>query len=236
MITLHRSEQRGRAYGARGAWVVGLAVCSLLLIPLSGCWWYSVWQDAMCWSQSYADWQAEVETWPDLAVRIVNNTDATARVSLGTSSIWDSGCGGILGDISPDPNYNEAASDSLLVAANGTATGTIKCGEIVGVTVSAPYDLSSDDYYYGYSDYSFGLYLDEGNVRLSGVGVSSESNFTGDTVSLYRYVRQAEDNLDCTADTLVITIESLGTARVVNPETGEIILSGTPGTGTVNIE
>lgn len=238
MITSRRSGRPGRVGDGRRFLVVVGAISMLALVPLSGCWGYIIWQEAMCWEDAYTDWQADIANWPDVSVRIVNNTDATARVALATSAIWESGCGfGILGPNPGDPNYDEADSQNLLVSANGTATGTIKCGEIFGVSVAAPYDLPDDTYYYSdYGTYAYGMYVDAGNITLSGAGVSSDSGFTGDTVSLFRYVRQVEDNLDCDADTLVITIESLGTARVIDPDTGAIISSATPGTGTVSIE
>lgn len=219
-----------------------LVMAALLLglvamIPLPACigLWFA--QQAACWDNAHADWEAATANWPDVAVRIVNNTDATARVVLTPAGIFTANCDfGLFGGWSDDPNYMSADDQSLLVAGNGTATGTVKCGEIIAVTVRAPYDVWDDSSYYGWYDSAYGLYLDAGNVAMSGAGVTSDNDFSGDTVSLIRYVRQVEDGLDCASDTLVITIETLGTARVVDQETGAIISSGTPGTGEVSIE
>jgi hypothetical protein len=218
--------------------IAALVLAVVALIPLPGCFWMALWQQAVCWENAYSNWQAEVENWPDLPVRIVNNTDATARVVLGSAGVWTADCGLWFSYASSDdPNYQEADQQSLLVAADGTAIGTVKCGDIIGITVRAPYNLSDDgSYYEWYGSYEYGLYLDAGNVTLSGVGVTADDAFSGDTVALVRYVRQVEDELDCINDTLVITIETLGTARVVDPETGEIISSATPGTGVISIE
>jgi hypothetical protein len=207
------------------------------LIPLPGCPGLLIWQEITCWDNAWSAWQAEVENWPDLSVRIVNNTDATARVVLTPAGIWTPECDLWFVDASADdPNYQQADEQALLVAAHGTVTGTVKCGELIAVTVRAPYDLSDDGSYYNYYNYDYGLYLDPGNVTLSGVGAAAEDGFSGDTVALIRYVRQVEDGLDCANDTLVITIQTLGTARVVDPETGAIIASATPGTGVVSLE
>jgi hypothetical protein len=218
--------------------IAALVLAVVALIPLPSCIGLLLWQEIACWDNAWSTWEAEIANWPDLSVRIVNNTDATARVGLTSAAIWAPDCGFWFADGSADdPNYQVADEQSLLVAGNGTATGTVKCGELIAVTVRAPYDLWEDPSYYGWYDtYAYGLYLEAGNVTLTGVGVTTDNGFSGDTVALIRYVRQVEDGLDCANDTLVITIETLGTARVVDPETGAIILSATPGTGVVSIE
>jgi len=229
---------RSNLNGTRNrATLVAAALAVVALIPLPGCIGWLFWQEINCWDRAWSAWEAEIANWPDVAVRIANNTDATASVGLTSAGVFMPDCGFWFMGSGGDPNYQTADDESLLVAAHGTATGTIKCGELMAITVRAPYDLSEDPSYYGwYGDYAYGLYLEPGNVALSGVGVTTDNGFSGDTVALIRYVRQVEDGLDCATDTLVITIETLGTARVVDPETGAIISSATPGTGTVSIE
>jgi hypothetical protein len=237
MLGLRRNRRASLVRKQNVFAVAALVPVVVALIPLTSCGGLLIWQEITCWDNAWSAWQAEVDNWPDLSVRIVNNTDATASVVLTPAGIWSPGCDLWFGDASSDdPNYQQVDEQSLLVAANGTATGTVKCGEIIAVAVRAPYDLSDDGSYYSYYGYDYGLYLDPGNVTLSGVGVSAQDGFSGDTVALIRYVRQVEDGLNCANDTLVITIETLGTARVVDPETGAIIASATPGTGVVSIE
>jgi hypothetical protein len=215
--------------------VLALAVTALL--PLCGCPWFLSIAEMIRWEGQLAAWRAEAENWPDVSVRIVNNTDAAARVALIAAGEAPTPPGGFPGYPTGDPYYEQADQDDLLVSANGTATGTVKCGGLIGITATAPLDLSLDSSMYGWGYYDlFGLYIDPGNVTLSGVGVSGPDEFTGDTLALVWFVRPTEDGPDCTSETLVITIESLGAASVVDEATGQVTSSATPGTAVVSIE
>ena len=124
----------------------------------------------------------------------------------------------------------------MLVDANGTATGTLKCGEVLGISVKAPFDAdaATPGYTYDTNDV-YDLYLEPGNCASSGAGIS-QTAFSGDTFTLVRYVRPAEDGLDCATQTLVITINAAGAPSVVDPQTGAVLVNARLGAANLSIE
>lgn len=182
-----------------------------------------------------------VDNLPSIAVRIVNNTDATAGINL------------VSGLTAPQPDaflfdfgyFGEEAylstidEQSVLIAPRGTATGTLKCGEVIGVSASAPFDEVFFDfnygYGYGYGGGEFDLYVSSGNVQFDGSGTTG-SNFEGDTITTVRFLRPDEDGFDCETDVLVIEINTAAVDVVVDQETGEVLQPKAPGSGTLSIE
>ena len=150
-----------------------------------------------------------VEALPSAAVRIVNNTDVIAEIELASAVedlISDSPFLGIPPIEGGFSSFTSVDGKTVQVLPQGTASGTIKCGQVIGVAIRAPsagvrIDLFND---------SFGLFISPGNVQLSGVGVADDS-FTGDILAVVRFVRPDEDGFDCQNGTLVIEIETAAT-------------------------
>lgn len=179
--------------------------------------------------------QEEFENGPSVAVRVVNNTPAAARVVLASAM-----------EAPPPPDmdmfYGDVGyppitvTETVVVAPGGVATGAVKCGDVIAVSALAPLDgvpfYASD--YFGVSDmYS---YTEPGNVVLTGTGAPPEHAFSGDIVNTVRLVHPATDGLDCTANTLVITIETAAGESVYDPATGTLVSGAAPGSGTISIE
>lgn len=180
-----------------------------------------------------------VESLPSLTVRIINNTTATARVELvsGLQGPEADFFGDFFG-FDPLPSeslpLSEADAQSVLVAPGGTANGQIKCGQVIGVAVIAPFDQPEIDF----RSSQFGLYLASGNVQLSGIGTAQEEGdpFTGDLITLARFVQPEQDGIDCQSDVLVITIDTTARNNVHDTESGELIVAAAPGSGTLSLE
>ncbi len=189
------------------------------------------------YQRELAEFSARLEDQPSVAVRIVNNTAATARVVLSS---------GVEGPEPPMGEYDYAlpettfltsvASATILVAANGTASGTLACGDVIGISATAPFDAQGEYAYGPLSEDAFGLYIEPGNVTLAGAGSASSGGFSGDTLAVTHFVRPATDNLTCATDTLVITIETPAAQSVYDPQTGALTAGATLGTGTISIE
>ncbi len=211
--------------------IAGLVIGAGALTVLCGC---PGLLEAAAYQQRLADWLKGTDNWPRVSVRIVNNTDAVASVYLASA-----GLGPPLPAILSYPGdtaYVVAETRSVLVDARGTATGDLKCGEVLGMSVKVPFDVDTASLgYLSYTGDTYGLYLEPGNSVLSGAGVG-QTGFSGDTFALVRYVRPAEDGLNCGTQTLVITIEAAGTPSVVDPQTGQLVTSARPGAATVSIE
>lgn len=221
-----------RGHGGSVVRIAGLALGAGLFALLCGCPYLA---DVLAYNQTFENWLASTETWPDVSVRIVNETSATAHVHL-ISAGFAPEAPAFLSYAGEGDYYYPLVERSVLVGPDGTASGTLKCGEVLGLAVKAPFDLDAALFVY-ITDTSdpYNLYLEPGNCALDGVGVSP-SAFTGDTYALVRYVRPVEDGLDCATQTLVITITAAGRPSVVNPDTGEVTSSARLGAATVSIE
>lgn len=212
--------------------IAGLALGAALFALLCGCPYLA---DALAYNQTFENWLASTESWPDVAVQIVNETSATANVHLISAGLAPE-APSFLSYGGEGDSYYPLHQRSVLIGPDGTATGTLKCGEVLAVAVKAPFDLDAAMFVYT-TDASdpYNLYLEPGNCALDGVGVSP-SAFAGDIYALVRYVRPTEDGLDCTTQTLVITITAAGRPSVVNPDTGEVITNARLGAAIVSIE
>ncbi len=195
-------------------------------------------EDLQRYEQEWNEFNAQLENLPQVSVRIINNTAAPARVVLaygleGPEYPGEEFPFSFVGSSSPYLEYTQ--EHSVLVAPNGTASGKIGCGDVIGIAAFVPVDsYASFDSYDTYDP--FGLYLTGGNVALAGVGQPvEEAVFTGDVVYTVRFVRPAEDGLDCAAERLVITIDTAATESVYDGQ-GKLVTGAVPGTGTVAIE
>jgi hypothetical protein len=215
--------------GHRGiVWTVAGLGSAVVLTLLCGCLEGLQLTDSEAYDLSMERWQAAAEQWPTLSVRIVNNTAVTAEVileaaGLAPASPWT---------YSLDPRYTacyEAAeTQGIIVAPGGTATGTLACGDVVVISAFAPYAGVNTAGTFGFStggEY-WSLAPANGNIPLTGAGIAGGADFTGDIVTLVRYVRPVEDGLDCATNTLVVTI----TADSAEADTGAL------GAGVVSIE
>jgi len=195
-------------------------------------------QDIEAFNQQEQDFKQKIDSLPSITVRLVNNTDMIASVDI------ESGLSGapvpaffselsIFGQTSNDnTNLTTVDSQSVLIAAGGEVTGTIKCGELFTVSASAPFDKISFD---GFRGKDFGLFVRSGNIQFSGLGTSGE-DFEGDTVSTTRFIKPDQDGVNCESDTLVIQIDTVATDDVFDADTGELTQAKSPGTGTVSVE
>ncbi len=211
--------------------VAGLAMGAGALTLLCGCPWLV---EAAAYQQRLSEWLKDADNWPQVSVRILNHTEAVANVYLISAGLAPP-APAILG-YSGETDYYPVATRSVLVDSNGTATGNLKCGEVLGISVKVPFDVDAASLgYTSYADDAYGLYFDPGNCVLSGAGVS-QTAFSGDTFTLVRYVRPAEDGLDCATQTLVITIETAGAPSVIDPQTGQVVTSARLGAATIGID
>lgn len=168
----------------------------------------------------------KVAALPETAVHIINQTGETVRVEIVAGMVGpraDEFLGLDIfgpGSVPGESLLNEIDRHEVLIGPHGNVQGRIKCGEVIGLSVQAPFD--------GYGRYggneTFGLYLDNGNVQISGAGVSHET-FTGDVIGA-RYVRPLEEGLVCESGTLLLIIESTVTSdRSEGIPRGSAILS-----------
>jgi hypothetical protein len=192
------------------------------------------------YEQDLAQFNDTVANLSAVAVRIVNDTDLVARVEL-TSAVEFPQLPGdetYIPDFADETTWTPIDTQTVLVAAHGTATGTLRCGTVLGLSASAPAQPGGDTYSADAGPY--GLYFPEGNIALGGVGAAGEEDeeavFSGDVLNTVRFVRPADDGLDCTTGTLVLTITAPATPTVYDPTTGDLVSAGTVGAGTVSIE
>lgn len=178
------------------------------------------------------EWRQQIEALPSVSVRIVNETAAIAQVELlsglSSAALFDEA---FLFGIE-EPFLDVIDSKTVLVAGGGTVEGALKCGEAIGISVSAPPD--QERFLFGAE--AFGLFVGGGNVALSGIGSAGDAAFTGDIVTGARFVRPEADGIDCEKDTLVIRIETLSTHTTYDNETGVLVAPATLGTGSVSVE
>ena len=191
------------------------------------------------YSRELDEFRQQVEELPSLSIRIVNHTDTVAGVELRSGltgpepDFFDDITGLDTYYLFEEPGLTGIEDISVLIAAGGTVTGEIKCGEVIGVSSAAPFDGVSFGYQYGGSD--FGLYLSDGNIHLIGIGESG-GDFEGDVISLTRFVRIDQDDIDCETAVLVIEIDTPASGAVIDEESGEIIQPKTAGSGTIRVE
>jgi len=180
----------------------------------------------------------QVRALPSVAVRIENLTTSSASVELSAGMTAPPYFGGIFlpwGFLLPQEDYKEEiAYETVNVSAEGTATGSIKCGEVIAIAASAPITVS--ERFFAYDGESFGFYAYPGNLAVSGFGSPPEETFSGDIQSGTRFIRPVEDSMDCSADTLVIRIETAAQRTVYDPSTGELVSEGTPGSAIISLE
>ena len=187
---------------------------------------------------AFESFQARADATPDVAVRIVNDSEVLAMVHLNSGiegpAPEDFGEFGMVFDSFPfdekDLPLYPLSREQVLVEAGGTAAGAIRCGDTIAISILAPLENTL------FLDYEedFGLYAEPGNVALEGLGTPGEM-FTGDTLSTVRYIRPASDGVDCTADTLTIRIESGSRTTVYDPESGALVAGADVGRGTVDL-
>jgi len=195
-------------------------------------------EDIEAAAQAQEDFDARVDALQNVRVRIINETDSIARASVSagltgpevpdlSSPIADA-----LGAFGDESFLTTVDSATVLVEARGTVEGEIKCGEVLAVSAAAPFDLGGLDY----GGEGFGLFVDAGNISFSGAGSAGQEEFTGDRVTTARFVRPADDGLDCSTGTLVIRIQAAAADAVHDPQTGQLVASRTAGSGTLSIE
>jgi hypothetical protein len=179
--------------------------------------------------EEIAEYSEQIEALPSADVRIVNRTDMLASVHIesGIQGLEDE----LFGVIGAGEFLTSVDSSLVLIAAQGTATGAVKCGDVIGIAIRCPYDGAS----FGIESDSYGLHLQAGNVLLTGIGAANET-FAGDVVSTVRFLVPAEDGVDCTTATVVIEIDLPATGQVVDEETGAVVQPGEPGSGTLRLE
>ncbi|MEW6252783.1 MAG: hypothetical protein AB1716_19275 [Planctomycetota bacterium] len=193
-------------------------------------------EELRAYEQQMIEFQQQQENLPLVHVRIVNNTSAAAVVMLnaGLTMPTPPGVSG-LSFYPEDESFSTPVDDrSVLVAAHGTATGTILCGETISIGVTAPLDsLLAGFGSYSSSSMPWGP---GGNLALTGVGSVGEDPFTGAVIHTSRVVRPATDGLDCATGTLVITIQTAASTSVYDPVTGALLQGATPGAAVLSIE
>jgi hypothetical protein len=234
-VTTPRAEAPGRASRTRPCCHhVGIIVAAIgLAAGVSGCPTLTVFQCAMEYGQEY---QEAINSLSSVNVRIVNETDVSARVELdaGVTPVLSDRCSDLVNMTGTGPVLATAEPVTVVVAAHGTATGTAKCGEVIGISATTP---GTADWTYITASDAFGLYIPGGNIVFTGAGSSTDTTFVGDVepAATGRFIRPTADGLNCTTGTIVITIQTPGTPSAVNPDTGQVV-AGTTGTGTVQIE
>lgn len=142
-------------------------------------------------------------------VRIVNNTDVIAEIEIQSAIPQPDTEAIFFGLPQPDvgfPSFETIDSKTVRVLPGGTVTGSIKCGEVIGISIRAPFNAPSAD---RFND-NFGLFIQPGNVQISGIGLADDS-FTGDIPAMVRFVQPDTDALDCANGTLVIRIDTPAT-------------------------
>lgn len=173
-----------------------------------------------------------VENLPTVEVRIVNETTAAAHVEI-TAGITSFSDMFFAGPFPGEETFLQMVENAtILVAPGGTVTGSIKCGEVIAVSVTAPADREVP----GFGEDLFGLFISSGNIVLSGTGTAGEEDFTGDLVTTARFVRPDDGDLDCETGTLVIRVETLATNPVYDDATGALLIDATFGTGSLAVE
>jgi hypothetical protein len=214
------------AAGMRWRQICG-AVGGLLLLFLS----------SGCIGQQLIEYQRRIQeamdAVPSVNVRIVNQTDVPARVMF-DAGITPPQTGTIFDIIYPGDTLLSVGGETVVVAAGGTATGAVKCGEVIGIAAITPGDVEA---YLGTSAEAFGLWMSGGNIVFTGAGASQGSDFTGDVqpTGVARFVRPSVDGLNCGSGTLVVEILTPGTLGTYSPQSGTYT-GGTNGTGTIAIE
>lgn len=231
-------------FGARDVSKHVLAVAALgvvVMMAVVGCSPFGAFEDFLPSAAELEAFEAELEAFnekvallPSISVRIINETSASASVELQAGVAQFVGPDTFFGVPFPGEELFLQSVDNTtaVVAANGTSTGSIKCGEVIGVSVSAPTDLPS----LNFGENAFGLFIGGGNVSLSGIGAAGSSDFTGDLVTMARFVRPEEEGIDCETGTLTIRIETLATKPVYDLESGVLTVPAKPGTGTLGVE
>lgn len=191
--------------------------------------------------EAYVD---AVENPPTIAMRIFNETDETAIVTIASRV-----------PLPAEPRYPSCAqfhygldlagqlqlvrvgalnqrTEVVRVLPRGTVVGHVPCGDVLGLAVAA----GAESFGHIGSEGGFGLYVADGNVDIGGLGVSGEGRFDGDVVSTARYLLPIEDGLECEGQTLVLQITSPATSARFNHLTGEYLGDGEPGEAELSLE
>ena len=192
------------------------------------------------WVDPYEVFLESLVDLPSVTVRIVNNTASAAQVDI-ESSVAEPETIGEDEFYPMDPWMDEMGpyyfpldSQVVTLAAGGTATGSVKCGDVIAISALVPTDADGNMFY---PIFPSGIYVAPGNVQFSGTGSLIDSgSFTGDTLSSGWMVRPADDGLDCEGGVLVITIDTSSTRSVYDDETGALVVGAALGAGTVAVE
>ena len=195
-------------------------------------------EEVTAFEEATRQFQTEVDALPSVTIRVVNQTDTEVLVQLisGKTGPQSDEFFGVEGLVSS--HFDEAGTERMqsiddhqfTIAPGGEATGAVKCGDVIAVSVNAPANFVTS-----FSDGgdAFGLFVGAGNIQFSGAGMSHDT-FEGDVVGP-RYIQPVEDGLNCATNTLVVRIESPATAETFDSVTGEFTPGGR-GAGTLTIE
>ena len=136
---------------------------------------------------AFTELEQQIDATPFVEVRVVNNSDVTAEVHL-ISGIQgpepsefinaDLGFFSFIGEFGF--NIIEADRQTVLVAPGGTATGELRCGDMIGLSAVAPIDGGANPRDFRDFDHSFGsndsidLFVPTGTVSFGGIGTSND--------------------------------------------------------------
>lgn len=152
------------------------------------------------------DYEQRVARLPSVAVQVVNRTALAVDVTV-VAGMEEPDPPVTISEMPPyfvpntSPSIDIVPVDSQYVsaAAGATQSITVKCGEVIGVSVTTLGEAEDTPAVPVVGQ--FGLSVFAGNVPLGGLG-------TADDTGLARFIRPGTDDLDCTAQTLVLTVEA----------------------------
>lgn len=247
MFNSIRMIPRGRFYHA-----VSSVFCAGVLLFSSGC-------DALALLGAggplallgYGQYQQQLRlaesanaTLPDVKVEIINDTDSTVAVSISTAIVNPNGNAGMLSSFSYQPPFIDlsmSAPTAVQVNPRGSATGAVKCADVIAVSATAP-ATAAPAYYPSANPGFIGVYYGSGNVSFSGIGTNAEStesrSFMGDIANgagINWFIQPAVHGVDCGASTIVIRITRAG-AFVSTDPSGAPPNGATLGEGTVSLK
>lgn len=195
-------------------------------------------EELAAYEAEIAAFYEQIESLPQAQWHVINETTANIQVEFSTGSLEPSFPDdyayfdpALVGGASP---LTEIARRTLSIPPRGTATGNFKCGEIILVSADAPsIEIGAD-----LAAYVRGLYVLPGNILLEGIGVSigDSQGFSGDLLSGGRLLNPETDGIDCSTATMRLTILTLPTAAVIDPDSGEVLREAALGSGTLTVE
>jgi hypothetical protein len=180
----------------------------------------------------------QIDSLPEVQWRIINETEGIVQVEFSSGLEEPSFPGD---DAYFDPSFiggesllTEIAQRTLSIAPRGSVVGNLKCGELFLVSANAP----SISIGVNVASSVRGLYVYPGNILLSGLGspMADAQGFSGELVFGGRVLNPEADGINCGASTIRLTVNSLPTAPVVDPASGELLREATLGTGALSLE